>query len=153
MLAPVEEYVVRLGKQSARVQDKAGFVLNRLQFAFFKVACELVEEGVATVEDVDTVVRTTFGFRLPFFGPFAIADMAGLHTYLDCFQNLRQHYGEAYAPPKALVALVEDGKHGVVRGGGFRVGPGDHADLVTFRTQAYARQAQLVAEMGPAPLT
>jgi len=153
MVGPVEEYVARLGKQSARVQDKAGFVLNRLQFAFFKLACELVEEGVATVEDIDTVVRTTFGFRLPFFGPFAIADMAGLHTYLNCFESLQQHYGDAYAPPKALVDLVAQGKHGVIQGGGFRVGEGDHSDLVKFRTEAYARQAQLVAQMGRAPLT
>ena len=153
MLEPIEEYITKLGKQSARVQDKAGFVLNRLQFAFFKLACELVEEGVATVEDIDTVVRTTFGFRLPFFGPFAIADMAGLHTYLNCFQSMQQHYGDAYAPPKALVELVEAGKHGTISGGGFRVGDGDHGDLVKFRTEAYARQAQLVAQMGPAPLT
>lgn len=153
MLAPVEAYVTALGKQSARVADKAGFVLNRLQFAFFKLACELVEEGVATPEDIDTVVRTTFGFRLPFFGPFAIADMAGLHTYLNCFQSLEAHYGKAYKAPQALVDLVQAGKHGVSGGGGFRVDDRDHADLVAYRTRAYARQAQLVAEMGPAPLT
>jgi 3-hydroxyacyl-CoA dehydrogenase len=53
------------GKLTARVKDKAGFVLNRLQYVLLKEAINLVEEGVATVEDVDTIVRTTFGYRLP----------------------------------------------------------------------------------------
>jgi 3-hydroxybutyryl-CoA dehydrogenase len=63
-------------------------VLNRLQYVLLKEAINLVEEGVATVEDVDTIVRTTFGYRLPFFGPFAIADMAGLEVYRDGFRHL-----------------------------------------------------------------
>ena len=78
VIEAVEKLVPVTGKLTARVRDKAGFVLNRLQFVLLKEAINLVEEGVATLEDVDTIVRTTFGYRLPFFGPFAIADMAGL---------------------------------------------------------------------------
>ena len=77
----------------ARVNDKAGFVLNRLQYVLLKEAINLAEEGVATAEDIDIVVRTRFGFRLPFFGPFAIADMAGLDVYEDCFRTFEEYYG------------------------------------------------------------
>ena len=82
--------MARTGKLSARVNDKAGFVLNRLQYVLLKEAINLVEEGVATAEDIDIVVRTTFGYRLPFFGPFAIADMAGLDVYGACFRTFEQ---------------------------------------------------------------
>ena len=76
--------VAETGKEPATVKDVTGFVLNRLQYALFHEAAQVVEEGIATAEDVDTLVRTTFGFRLPFFGPFAIADMAGLDVYAFC---------------------------------------------------------------------
>src|SRR3954471_2419080 len=108
-----EAAVARTGKLSARVNDKAGFVLNRLQYVLLKEAINLVEEGVATAEDIDVVVRTTFGYRLPFFGPFAIADMAGLDVYRDGFRTLEQNYGERLAAPVKLTELVDGGHHGV----------------------------------------
>ncbi|HEY5820391.1 MAG TPA: 3-hydroxyacyl-CoA dehydrogenase family protein [Propionibacteriaceae bacterium] len=148
----VEALVARTGKLSARVNDKAGFVLNRLQYVLLKEAVSLVEEGVATAEDVDIIVRTTFGFRLPFFGPFAIADMAGLDVYGDGFRTLEQHYGERLATPKMLTELVEAGRYGVKQGGGFVTPAGDQAALVAYRNTVYARLGQLLRELGPAPI-
>ena len=151
VVAAVEALIPRTGKLTARVQDKAGFVLNRLQYVLLKEAITLVEEGVATPEDVDIIVRTTFGYRLPFFGPFAIADMAGLDVYLDGFQTLEKHYGKRLAAPKMLNELVEAGRHGVKQGGGFVTPAGDQAPLIAYRNTVYARLAQLLADVGPAP--
>jgi 3-hydroxybutyryl-CoA dehydrogenase len=147
-----EELVARTGKLSARVSDQAGFVLNRLQYVLLKEAASLVEEGVASAEDVDIVVRTTFGYRLPFFGPFAIADMAGLDVYAAGFRTLAEHYGERLDPPAVLTQLVADGHYGVKKDGGFVIGAGDSAPLVAYRNRAYARLGQLLRELGPAPL-
>ena len=147
-----EAIVARTGKLSARVNDKAGFVLNRLQYVLLKEAINLVEEGVATAENIDIVVRTTFGFRLPFFGPFAIADMAGLDVYEDCFRTFEEHYGERLAAPSMLTELVNAGRHGVKQGGGFVVPAGDQAPLIAYRNTAYAKLGQLLRELGPAPL-
>ncbi|SDR94739.1 3-hydroxyacyl-CoA dehydrogenase [Friedmanniella luteola] len=146
-----EEVVARTGKLSARVSDQAGFVLNRLQYVLLREAVNLVEEGVATAEDVDTIVRTTFGYRLPFFGPFAIADMAGLDVYAAGFRTLSEHYGERLATPTMLTELVEAGKYGVKKDGGFVTPAGDQAPLVAYRNRAYARLGQLLRELGPAP--
>ncbi|WP_375430370.1 3-hydroxyacyl-CoA dehydrogenase family protein [uncultured Friedmanniella sp.] len=146
-----EELVARTGKLSARVNDKAGFVLNRLQYVLLKEAATLVEEGVATAEDVDIIVRTTFGYRLPFFGPFAIADMAGLDVYAAGFRTLAEHYGERLAPPAVLTELVDGGHYGVKQDGGFVIPAGDAAPLVAYRNRAYARLGQLLRELGPAP--
>jgi 3-hydroxybutyryl-CoA dehydrogenase len=143
--------VSRCGKLSARVNDKAGFVLNRLQYVLLKEAVGLVEEGVATPEDVDTIVRTTFGYRLPFFGPFAIADMAGLDVYADGFRTLEQHFGPRLAVPTMLSELVDSGRHGVKQGGGFVTPAGDATPLVAYRNTAYARLGRLLRELGPAP--
>jgi 3-hydroxybutyryl-CoA dehydrogenase len=151
-VAAVEALVAKTGKLTARVNDKAGFVLNRLQYALLKEAINLVEEGVATAEDVDIIVRTTFGYRLPFFGPFAIADMAGLDIYRACFRTFEEHYGERLAAPRMLTELVDAGKLGVKQGGGFVVPAGDQAPLIAYRNTAYARLGQLLRELGPAPL-
>jgi 3-hydroxybutyryl-CoA dehydrogenase len=151
VVAAVEALVPLTGKLTARVNDKAGFVLNRLQYVLLKEAINLVEEGVATAEDVDIIVRTTFGYRLPFFGPFAIADMAGLDVYQDGFRTLQQHYGERLAVPRMLTDLVSAGQYGVKQGGGFVTPAGDQAPLITYRNTAYARLGQLLKELGPAP--
>ncbi len=147
-----EELVARTGKLSARVVDQAGFVLNRLQYVLLKEAATLVEEGVASAEDVDTVVRTTFGYRLPFFGPFAIADMAGLDVYAAGFRTLAEHYGDRLAPPQVLTDLVAGGHLGVKQDGGFVVPAGDPAALVAYRNRAYALLGRLLRELGPAPI-
>ena len=152
VIEAVQTLVPRTGKLTARVNDKAGFVLNRLQYVLLREAVNLVEEGVATPEDVDVIVRTTFGYRLPFFGPFAIADMAGLDVYRDGFRTLEAHYGERLAVPAMLTELVERGRYGVKQGGGFVIPAGDQSRLVAYRNTAYARLGQLLKELGPAPL-
>lgn len=150
----VAEQIVRsTGKSPARVRDVTGFVLNRLQYALLTEANRLVDEGVASVEDVDTIARTTFGFRLPFFGPFAIADMAGLDVYRLCYQQLGDAYGDRFATPGALEALVADEHLGAKSGGGYYPASTERAEaLVEYRTRAYARMAQLLNELGPSPL-
>jgi 3-hydroxybutyryl-CoA dehydrogenase len=153
ILPTVEAIVAATGKQTARVKDVTGFVLNRLQFALFSEANRLVEEGVATVEDIDTVVRTTFGFRLPFFGPFAIADMAGLDVYEFCYRSLQTDFPERFATPGPLAELVAQGKFGTKTGAGFLNVPADRTpELVAYRNKAYVKMQQLLAELGPAPI-
>lgn len=141
------------GKQTAQVKDVTGFVLNRLQYALFHEATQLVEDGTATAEDIDTLVRTTFGFRLPFFGPFAIADMAGLDVYDFCYRSLQTGFPERFATPKVLTELVESGKLGTKTGAGFLNVPADRIpDLIAYRNKAYVLMQKLLDELGPAPL-
>ncbi|GGH96688.1 3-hydroxyacyl-CoA dehydrogenase family protein [Arthrobacter liuii] len=141
------------GKETATVKDVTGFVLNRLQYALFHEAAQVVEEGIATAEDVDTMVRTTFGFRLPFFGPFAIADMAGLDVYAFCYKSLQTGFPERFATPKILQEKVDAGQLGTKTGSGFLDVPADRtAALVAYRNKAYVAMQKLIEELGPAPL-
>ncbi|WP_298806173.1 3-hydroxyacyl-CoA dehydrogenase family protein [uncultured Pseudokineococcus sp.] len=149
----VEELLARMGRRSAQVADVPGFVLNRLQFVLLKEAMAVVEEGVATPQDVDTVVSTTFGFRLPFFGPFAIADMAGLDTYVRGFGTLQEGFGDRLSAPKLLTDVVDAGRHGTKNGGGFYdLGPEQLDELIAYRDRAYHRMQQLLDELGPSPI-
>ncbi|GAB3268696.1 3-hydroxyacyl-CoA dehydrogenase family protein [Arthrobacter pigmenti] len=148
-----KQIVESTGKETAVVKDVTGFVLNRLQYALFHEATQLVEEGVADPEDIDTLVRTTFGFRLPFFGPFAIADMAGLDVYNFCYKSLQTDFPERFATPKILSDLVEAGKLGTKSGAGFLDVPSERTpELIAYRNKAYVAMQKLIEDLGPAPL-
>ncbi len=152
-VSTVKGILERCGRLGAQVADTPGMVLNRLQYALLKEACNVVEEGVATMEDVDIIVRTTFGFRLGFFGPFAIADQAGLDVYVNCFKTFESAYGERLKTPQLLVDAVESGRLGIKNGKGL-TGDFDESEkqeLIAYRNEAYAKMRDLVHEMGPAP--
>ena len=153
ILPVVKDMLARAGRVGALVADSPGFVLNRLQYVLLKEAMAIVEEGVATPQDVDTIVSTTFGFRLPFFGPFAIADMAGLDVYGNGFRILEEGLGERFQTPKLIEEAVAAGRHGTKNGKGLT---GDFTDeqvdaLVAYRSRAYSRMGQLLQELGTAP--
>jgi 3-hydroxybutyryl-CoA dehydrogenase len=147
-----EQWIAGVGKIPARVRDVTGFVLNRLQYALFHEATQLVEEGVATVDDIDDIVRSTFGFRMPFFGPFAIADMAGLDVYAFCYASLQESFPDRFATPALLQERIDSGHLGTKSGGGFREMDAAHAaELIAYRNRAYVQMARLLTELGPSP--
>ena len=151
-IATAEEFVRSVGKLPARVRDVTGFVLNRLQYALFHEATQLVEEGVASVADIDTIVRSTFGFRMPFFGPFAIADMAGLDVYAFCYASLQEGLPDRFPTPAMLSERIAAGQLGTKSGGGFRAIDAARTDeLIAYRNRAYVLMARLLEELGPSP--
>lgn len=129
-----------------------GFVLNRLQLALFSEAVQLAEEGVASPADIDKIARTTFGFRLPFFGPFAIGDMAGLDVYTACYKSLEAAFPDRFSTPKLLQQLIAAGRLGTKSGGGvFEASAKQAEELVAYRNRAYVALQKLLDELGPPP--
>jgi 3-hydroxybutyryl-CoA dehydrogenase len=152
--AAVVERVVALlravGKQPSVVAGGTGFIANRLQMAMFCEAVRCVEEGLASPRDIDEVVRSCFGFRLPFFGPFQIADMAGLDVYEAVVEQHEQNLGERFRVPDALRELVRQGRCGTVAGGGFYdYEEGAAARLLVERDRLYASLGGLLARQPP----
>lgn len=149
----VVELLGECGKVGVPITDVTGFVLNRLQYALFGEAARLVEEGVATPEAIDLIARTTFGFRLPFFGPFAIADIAGLDVYEFCYMSLHGAYPERFAAPGILSERVARGEKGLKSGRGFLATPPERSgEIAAYRDEAYAALSALVERLGPAPV-
>jgi 3-hydroxybutyryl-CoA dehydrogenase len=151
-IVAVERLLESVGKVTTRVSDVAGFVANRLQFALFQESMRMVDEGVATSDVIDEVVSNSFGFRLPFFGPFAGADMAGLDVYVGAYESLSKAYGERYTVPQSLLDRVSAGKLGLKSGGGFtKVAAGNKDEVAAYRNRAYFALMKLRDELGPRP--
>ncbi len=145
VLERVDRLLRRAGKQPARAGDQPGFVANRLQYALFQEAAAVVEEGIATPEAVDEIVRSTFGFRLPFFGPFAIADMAGLDVYRGTYAILEEAYRGRFVAPRILLDLIAAGALGAKSGRGFVVdNPDQAAAMAARRNSAYVAMGRLI---------
>lgn len=144
----VRRLLERLGKRPVVVGDAAGFVANRIQFAMFREAALVVEEGIATAEQVDEVVRASFGFRLPFFGPFMIADMAGLDVYSGAYQALEADFGQRFSVPSSVREFVQNGRTGAKVGGGYFDWPGKSlAKLAGHRDESYVALEKLLEEL------
>jgi 3-hydroxybutyryl-CoA dehydrogenase len=130
------------------VSPSVGFIANRLQMALLCEAARCVEEGLAEPAAIDEVVRSCFGFRLPFFGPFQIADMAGLDVYRAVAEQHRDAFGERFFVPERLEGLVADGDTGTASGAGFYAYE-DPDSLQSERDRRYAALAELLGELPP----
>lgn len=150
-LGLAERLLARAGKITVRVPAVPGFLANRLQFALFREAAMIVEEGLATPEQVDLVVSNSFGYRLPFFGPFQVADIAGLDVYAASYATLVERYGDRFSVPPSLAERVAAGDLGLKTSGGYRQTPADRRDaLQDYRDHAFTALAALRAKVSPA---
>jgi 3-hydroxybutyryl-CoA dehydrogenase len=110
----------RIGKVPTTCKSAPGFVGNRLQFALFSEVLAILDEGLATPQEIDRIVKTSFGFRLGAYGPFEICDQAGLDTYWAVFQYLHGELKkEQFSPPAILGKFMEQGQYGLKTGKGF----------------------------------
>jgi 3-hydroxybutyryl-CoA dehydrogenase len=100
-------------------KEVPGFVANRLQAAVAREAYWLLENGVASAEDIDTAMRDGLGFRWAFIGPLKTNDFGGLDTLKRVFDHLFPLLSNADSTPAFLAKLVEEGKLGVKTGEGF----------------------------------
>ncbi len=98
------------------IKDTAGFVANRLLFAMFGEAVRLVDEGVATCEDIDSACRLGLGHPL---GPFALMDMADLGMALSVGDILKEAHGDRFRFGNALKQRVYAGHLGRKTGRGW----------------------------------
>jgi 3-hydroxybutyryl-CoA dehydrogenase len=98
-----------IGKTPIRVKDVAGFAVNRMLHAFMIEAVKLVEEGVATPEDLDTACRLGLGHPI---GPFALMDVVTSSLCVQAQEIMQEAYGERFRPPALLKQRVRAGYGG-----------------------------------------
>ncbi|MDP9372751.1 MAG: 3-hydroxyacyl-CoA dehydrogenase family protein [Chloroflexota bacterium] len=112
--------LVRVGKQPVIVRKEApGFIGNRLQAALRREALSIVAQGIATPQDVDTVVKTSFGRRLAVAGPFEISELNGLDLTLAIAEQLFPTLESSPEVPAVLRDKVIRGELGAKTGKGF----------------------------------
>lgn len=113
-------FATRIDKQSIVVNNVPGFATSRLDLISSLEAMRMLEDGVASAEDIDRA--SLLAFRHP-IGPLRLSDMVGLDVRLDIARVLERHYGERYAPPRILIEKVERGELGRKSGQGFYAWP------------------------------
>jgi 3-hydroxybutyryl-CoA dehydrogenase len=116
-IATVTEFVAGCGKEAVLVKDQAGFVVNALLFPYLNNAVRLLEQGVASMESIDTAMKGACGFPM---GPFALLDLVGLDTSLAILTVLHAESADPnYAPVTLLRRMVAAGKLGRKSAHGF----------------------------------
>jgi len=107
----------QLGKTPTEVNDYPGFVANRILMPMINEAIITLNEGVAGVEEIDTVMKLGMGHPM---GPLQLADFIGLDVCLSILNVMHDGFGNPkYAPSPLLVNMVMAKKLGVKSGEGF----------------------------------
>jgi 3-hydroxybutyryl-CoA dehydrogenase len=108
------------GKEPTLVRkDIRGFITNRLMYALYREAFYLVENGYATVEDVDRACRNVPGYWMTLVGPFRWMDLTGIPAYHAVMKDLFPTLHNATEVPKLIDDLVKAGGKGVANAHGF----------------------------------
>jgi 3-hydroxybutyryl-CoA dehydrogenase len=116
-LERVREFAVSLGKTPVGAKDTAGFIVNFLLIPYLLAAIRMLENGLATREDIDTAMKLGCGYPM---GPFTLLDYVGLDTTLYVAEVIYDEYKEPlYAPPPLLRRMVAAGMYGKKSGKGF----------------------------------
>jgi 3-hydroxybutyryl-CoA dehydrogenase len=107
------------GKRPTLAPAIDGFLVNRLQYALIREALALVQDGLATPEQIDAVVTDCLGPRWAVIGPMRSTDLAGVPTAVAVARQLYPQLCNATAVPRTLTELESEGRLGAAAGAGF----------------------------------
>lgn len=110
------DWVEALGKTPVTVHDAPGFASSRLGAAIGLEAIRMLEQGVASADDIDLAM--TLGYKHP-VGPLRLTDLVGLDVRLGIAEYLHAELGDRFEPPALLRRMVAEGKLGRKTGEGF----------------------------------
>ena len=130
----VRETALAIGKKPVIVKkDVPGFLLNRIQLAVAREALSLVEQGVTSGEDIDSVLKYGLGVRWACMGPLETMDFGGLDIFYHIAEYLVPDLCDSHEIPAELKKHYESGEYGVKTGSGFFIYP---AEEVSARLKA-----------------
>ena len=108
------------GKEPSLVKkDIRGFITNRLMYAMMREGIHLVENGYATIEDIDRACRNDMGYWITFAGLFRFMDLTGIPAYLTVMKDLFPELDNSTKVPAFIEELVASGAKGVSNAHGF----------------------------------
>lgn len=133
------ELLRRSGKLAIRInQELPGFLVNRVQIAVMREVWDLLDRGVASIEDIDAAIQGSMGFRLAALGPLRIHDFGGLDVQTAVYRNLTPEISSSTTVPPTIQRIVDDGNHGFKTGQGFyRYSPETAEQVRSDRDQRY----------------
>ncbi len=138
-----KDWVTELGNTPVVLQKEvAGFVGNRLQYAMLREALWIVQQGIATPEEIDDIVTLSLGRRYAVIGPLATADLGGLDTFLTISRQLMPQLANSLEPLQVMENAVDAGHLGAKSGAGLLPWPEEklQATLQRRQTELMARR-------------
>jgi len=114
----------RMGKEVVVIRESPGFVTSRINAMIGNEAFYMLQEGIASAEDIDTALK--LGLNHP-MGPFELVDLVGLDTRLHILEYLHKTLGEKFRPAPLLVQYVKAGRLGRKSGRGVFEYPSEKA--------------------------
>jgi len=131
------QFLVELGKVPVVCKDHPGLIGVRLHAALNTEAIRILEEGMATAEDIDTTVRMSLGLRWAVVGPFEILDLGGLDVFLDAYEHLYKELGDRFKPPEIFRDKVRRGELGTKTHRGFHEYTSESIESLTKRRDEF----------------
>jgi 3-hydroxybutyryl-CoA dehydrogenase len=139
-----------IGKKPVVCKAAPGFIVPRLQALVMNEAARMVEQGLASPEDVDRAVRYGFGIRYATMGVVEFIDYGGLDILYYASRYLAAALGEPrFAPPEIVERYMNEGRRGLREGRGFF--DWQSIDGARYRREVLARQLALLRHLGLAP--
>jgi 3-hydroxybutyryl-CoA dehydrogenase len=139
-----------IGKKPVECKAAPGFIVPRLQALVMNEAARMVEQGIATAEDVDRAVRYGFGIRYASMGVVEFIDYGGLDILYYASHYLAGALGEPrFAPPAIVDRYMREGRRGLRDGKGFF--DWQTVDAAAYRRGVLGRQLALLRHLGLAP--
>ncbi|WP_303720100.1 3-hydroxyacyl-CoA dehydrogenase family protein [Malonomonas rubra] len=116
VLQQIEKFSANVGKQTVVCKDSQGFISTRVLMAMRLECYRLVEEGIASKEDIDKTLRLAFGHPM---GQFELADFSGIDIEIPACEALTKTFGDRFRAPQILTHRVKAGKLGRKSGEGW----------------------------------
>lgn len=147
------ELLRRSGKLAIRInQELPGFLVNRVQIAVMREVWDLLDRGVASVEDIDAAIQGSMGFRLAALGPLRIHDFGGLDIQTAVYRNLTPEIASGTTVPATVQKIVDAGHHGFKNGQGFYRYTPESADAIrSDRDSRYLSLLKLFHQRNASP--
>ncbi|MCB9450204.1 MAG: 3-hydroxyacyl-CoA dehydrogenase family protein [Anaerolineaceae bacterium] len=128
-------------------RDIAGFIENRVLYAVMRECLHLLDEGIATAEDIDTVVKWGIGYKLAVIGPMELLDMAGLDIYHSVASYLNAGLSNETGVSARVQEKVQSGELGLKTGKGlFDYAPGSIPPLMQKRMKRLLGTKKILAD-------
>jgi 3-hydroxybutyryl-CoA dehydrogenase len=142
-LATVVEVGRRMGKEVVVIKEAPGFITSRINAMIGNEAFYMLQEGIATAEDIDKALK--LGLNHP-MGPFELVDLVGLDTRLHILEYLHKSLGEKFRPCPLLVQYVNAGRLGRKSGRGVFEYPAEPASNRRVDNEPTAIRAEATAQ-------
>lgn len=140
----------RIGKVPVQCSPAAGYIVPRIQALAMNEAARMVEEGVASAEDIDTAIRVGFGLRFSVLGMLEFIDWGGGDILFYASRYLAEAIDPRFLPPKVIADNMAQGRNGMREGQGFY--DYQDVDLQAYKLQRLGEFTRKLELMGLSPV-